>query len=856
MNEINASSKLEARYQFITRLSEGGMGEVSTAWDTQLKRTVAIKRMKAGGMELVQGTLQEAMRMASIRHPNIVTVYDIGMDEGTPYIVMEFVNGETLEERVEKAVIGIDLFVDIAQQTFNGLIAAHHSGLIHRDLKPSNIMLTALSSGVIQVKILDFGMAKFLSTPTAQTTNIDGSITGSVSWISPEQLNRETVDARSDLYSLGCVFYYALSGIRPFDGVTTSETLTAHLMQKVVPLETQRPDLPPMICQWVMALINRLPENRYQSSMEALSALLSIAPQGQNTPVTPTTGTCRSESDDKTFPARISGPKARTPFRAQTQATTTVPMPASGTGPAPHEHRFPDAAPLPFIRPNPGPAIIPTTSIRQKQGIWLPLIGVGVFLMLFLSIGLSCFLIFERLKNEPLHSRSLASPPSDAPKSEQNVDAFAEAEKSIAAMPAASPVLSPAPTPSAVADVPVESSSTASSAAIPAKIVFRVHGSNTIGAKLLPALMEEFLRQEGATLIHRNQGNDPEESTIEATLPGDSAPKSFEIAAHGSKTAFEDLALGKCDIGISSRAIKADESDACTKTGLGDMRSPACEHVVGLDGIAILVNYANPINGLTKQQIADLFMGKISDWSQIGGTAGPVHLYARDSKSGTFDTFKSLVLGTGTDLSPEAKRFEDSNALSDSVAADPNGIGFVGLPFVHDAKAIAVSEPGTLPLMATPFTVATEDYLLARRLYVYTPANPQNPMTRKFIEFALGDHGQEIVSTTGFVKQTPDIQHPSLPDNAPRDYTSAVKDAERLSLNFRFRPNSTDLDNKSIRDLDRIAHLLLQNGFKDRGLLLFGFADGKGAAGVNLKLSRERAQSVAKELATRGISPT
>ena len=102
MNDSKSGSKLDARYQFHTRLAEGGMGEVSTAWDTQLNRTVAIKRMKSGSLELAQNTLQEAMRMASIRHPNIITVYDIGMDESTPYIVMEFVTGETFSDKVGK----------------------------------------------------------------------------------------------------------------------------------------------------------------------------------------------------------------------------------------------------------------------------------------------------------------------------------------------------------------------------------------------------------------------------------------------------------------------------------------------------------------------------------------------------------------------------------------------------------------------------------------------------------------------------------------------------------------------------------------------------------------------------------
>lgn len=853
------SSSLEARYQFHALLSQGGMGEVSTAWDTQLKRTVAIKRLKSGGPELVQNILQEAMRMASIRHPNIVTVYDIGTDEGSPYIVMEFVNGETMEERVKKGVLGLEEFVDVAQQTFNGLIAAHHSGLIHRDLKPSNIMLMMLSSGAVQVKILDFGMAKFISAPTEQTMNIDGTITGSISWISPEQLNRETVDARSDLYSLGCVFYYALSGIRPFDGVTTAETISSHLLQKVAPLQIHRPDLPPVLCQWVMALINRMPEHRYQSATDALATMLSIVPPVQQ-PITKTM--------DGTVPTPLplggtTGIQPLQPFvPIRDQGTVTVPMTVSVSGftaalPGPHSVPGPQGAPPIAVAP------IQPQSV-QKQNRLLPILGIAALLLLCVSTGLSLYSIsMKGNKETPAIASTPAAPVASPDPEQRKADAAFEKVASTAPAPQPEPLATPTPAPASVippaaaliAAAPTPVPAPVVVVPVPAEIVLRVHGSNTIGAKLLPALMEEFLKQDGATKIQRKAGKDAEEMTIEAVLPGESSPKAIEIAAHGSKTAFEDLAAGKCDIGIASRQVKNEEADACAKIGLGDLHSPVCEHVVGLDGIAILVNQANPVSNLTKQQISDIFAGKITDWSQVGGQPGPINLYARDAKSGTFDTFKSLVLGT-TELSAQSKRIEDSNGLSDAVAGDTNGIGFVGLPFVRNAKALAVSEPGTMPLMATAFTVATEDYLLARRLFIYTPANPQQPLTRRFIEFALGDRGQEIVSAIGFVKQTPDLQHPLLPDDAPKEYTSAVKDAERISLNFRFRPNSTDLDNKSLRDLDRVTKLLQQSNYRDSSLLLFGFADGRGTGGINLKLSKERAQAVARELATRGITPS
>ena len=125
--------------------------------------------------------------------------------------------------------------------------------------------------------------------------------------------------------------------------------------------------------------------------------------------------------------------------------------------------------------------------------------------------------------------------------------------------------------------------------------------------------------------------------------------------------------------------------------GLGDMFSPGCEIVLGLDGIAVFVNKSNPVNALTKQQIADIFSGKTTDWSQVGGNPGPINLYAGDENSGTFDTFKSLVL-ENRPLSTKASRYENSAKLSDEVAADTNGIGFTGMAFVRGSKPLAISE--------------------------------------------------------------------------------------------------------------------------------------------------------------------
>jgi phosphate transport system substrate-binding protein len=221
------------------------------------------------------------------------------------------------------------------------------------------------------------------------------------------------------------------------------------------------------------------------------------------------------------------------------------------------------------------------------------------------------------------------------------------------------------------------------------------------------AVCEDFLKHEGATSVQRKPREKEDETDIEAILPNESAePLTFEVQAHGTKTAFEDMAAGKCDIGMASRQIKSDEAQKCAHAGLGDMFSPACENVLGLDGIAVFVNRTNPINELTKKQIADIFSGGITDWSQVGGRPGPINLYAPDDKSGTFDMFNSLVLGPRV-LSAQASRYENSAKLSDEVAVDPNGIGFAGMAFLRGSKPLAISDTGTRPLLPTPFSVAT-----------------------------------------------------------------------------------------------------------------------------------------------------
>ncbi|NCA82219.1 MAG: serine/threonine protein kinase [Opitutae bacterium] len=282
--ERNASTPLIAgRYEIRRAIGSGGGGAVFEAWDTQLRRRVAIKRWNAPEPMLddPEGTerlWREAMTLAAIQHPNILTIHDFGVDDEGPYVITEFVDGETLDRAVERGPFDREAFADAAQQILEALIAAHQSGLIHRDIKPQNIMRTRLASGAWQYKILDFGLARFVSRPTVQSLEGNTSIYGSILYIAPEQLRHQPLDARTDIYAVGCLCYYMLSGRNAIEGDTIPELITRHLEHQVQPLSDWRPDLPPQLCDWVMKAMSAEPNDRFSSAAAALAALGQALP--------------------------------------------------------------------------------------------------------------------------------------------------------------------------------------------------------------------------------------------------------------------------------------------------------------------------------------------------------------------------------------------------------------------------------------------------------------------------------------------------------------------------------------------------------------------------------------------------
>jgi eukaryotic-like serine/threonine-protein kinase len=282
-------------YEIQAAIGSGGMGEVYRARDTRLSRDVAIKILPSAFSNDADRRLRferEARAVASLSHPNIVSLFDTGVHDGQLFAVMELLDGETLRQRLSVGALPVRKAIDYGVQIARGLGAAHEKGLIHRDLKPENVFL--LRDG--HVKILDFGLARETltsgsgETGTAAVTD-PGTVMGTVGYMSPEQVRGQDVDARSDLFSFGAVLYEMVGGQRAFRRQTAAETMTAILKDDPPELAGSRPDLSPALDRIVRHCLEKNPGERFQSARDVAFAIEALS--GSDTsrsgaqPVTP-----------------------------------------------------------------------------------------------------------------------------------------------------------------------------------------------------------------------------------------------------------------------------------------------------------------------------------------------------------------------------------------------------------------------------------------------------------------------------------------------------------------------------------------------------------------------------------------
>jgi serine/threonine-protein kinase len=275
-----------SHYTVLEKLGAGGMGEIYKAQDTRLNRFVAMKVLStanSGDVERRRRFIQEAQAASALNHPNIIIIHDVVSVDGLEFMVMEFVAGVTLDDLVPKHGLEVQKSLDCAVQIADALATAHAAGIIHRDLKPANIMVT----GTGLVKILDFGIAKLTgpgpgmsatdeTLPIDSPMTVEGSILGTVCYMSPEQAQAKTVDPRSDIFSFGLVLYEMLTGQKAFSGDSALSTLSSILRDEAKPISVLVHGAPPELEQIVHRAMRKEPDQRWQSVQEMRAALLLL----------------------------------------------------------------------------------------------------------------------------------------------------------------------------------------------------------------------------------------------------------------------------------------------------------------------------------------------------------------------------------------------------------------------------------------------------------------------------------------------------------------------------------------------------------------------------------------------------
>ena len=280
---LSAGSRL-GPYEILAPLGAGGMGEVYRARDTRLGRDVAIKVLPkdvAGDSKALVRFESEARAVAALSHPNILALHDVGKEGAVSYVVTELLEGETLRGLLARGPVQLRKALDVALQVAEGLAAAHEKGIVHRDVKPENIFLT--KDG--HAKLLDFGLARHDVThheasdtrsPTLAAVSEKGVVLGTVAYMSPEQARGETVDFRSDQFSLGVVLYETLTGKRPFAGASAAEMLAAIIRDEPEPVTKLDPKLPALLAWIVQRCLSKDPEERYSSTRDLVKELQSL----------------------------------------------------------------------------------------------------------------------------------------------------------------------------------------------------------------------------------------------------------------------------------------------------------------------------------------------------------------------------------------------------------------------------------------------------------------------------------------------------------------------------------------------------------------------------------------------------
>lgn len=389
---------------------------------------------------------------------------------------------------------------------------------------------------------------------------------------------------------------------------------------------------------------------------------------------------------------------------------------------------------------------------------------------------------------------------------------------------------------------------------------FAISGSSTIGLDLMPALVRDFAQALGGSARQR-LGADPAATRFDVVAGGGEVISSVEVRRSGVAAALAEAASGSAALAMSSRQAEPGEAELLARPRAGAAPGPS-EHVLALDGLAVIVAPGNPVGPLGAETIAKIFSGQLTSWVELGGRRAPIHVYVSAEGAAASDSLDAQILAPRKlMLVGGARRMANEAALSDAVAADPDGIGVTSLSFLRNARALDIATPCGIVARPTSFAVKAEEYPLTRRLYVYTAGAPVEPTARQLLAYLASDRAQAVIRDTQFVDQSVELtpfreesrrlnRMLELPATREIDrqrlraLVAGLLDGQRLSITFRFAPGSAILDAKARQDIVRLRQLLQNPSLAGKTIQLIGFTDAVGQPEVNLALSRRRALQV------------
>ncbi len=394
--------------------------------------------------------------------------------------------------------------------------------------------------------------------------------------------------------------------------------------------------------------------------------------------------------------------------------------------------------------------------------------------------------------------------------------------------PAAAVVVVPPPRPAAPAET----------------VLARLHGAPGMAAGIVAPLAAAYLAQIGDTgVTTETRGGDIRVSGLRG-----GARETILLTGDGVTAGFGALGRGQADLVIAPRRILRQEQTALA--GLGDMAAADAEHVLAVDAQAVIANPANRVGGMSREQVRQVLAGTIKDWGFLGGTSGPIDVYASTAAP---ESAPGAAIAAGA--SPVARHVAGDGAVTAAVLGDPRGIGVVELPFVGQARAVPVADSGATAVSPTDRgAVLAGDYPFAYRLYLYTSPKAASVFTQRFVEYALSPAGQTIVEQSGLIPATLKVAPPA-PMTELDKFKAFVAGSKRLAIVFHFQPRSTTVDALGERDVARVMNYLVSIHDGGDHLLLAGFADNQGDPQSNLEFSKKRADAVAALFVRQGLTP-